>query len=612
MLRTIPTPRVFTFYPGRPFFLSLLAVPCLIASCASAPQKGTDLSASTGAIGARQAAPPSDPRTYYHFILGYQAELAQDTEEALREYRLALRGDPNSVFLKARLASVTFSTGDAAGALQLLDQIDPGQIDDMQTIVMLAGIYAGAGKQDKALQLYDRAIELNPSSSDPHFSKGVLLVNLKRLPEAERAFQAGIEKSKDGPLGYYYLGRIAIETKEFDKAVANFERAMALSPTFEPAYNALASLYESKQDRAKAIGVYRKYLLEANPRNKEVRQHLIRLYLGEKAYQEALAELQQALRDDPDDLDAHLRIGLVYGELKDHGKAISHLQKILAVRPAELRVRDYLGLMYEEMKDYDRAVAAYRENLRLQPTYADGHLHLGFLLYRLKRSSDAVAHLMEVVKLNPKQPDGHLLLGLTYLQMDRYADALDAFQAGIQQNPGNPDLHFNLGTAYDKLNRFDDVVQAMESTLRLDPKHSDALNYLGYSYADRGIHIEEAVSLIKRAVSIKPNNGYYVDSLGWAFFKMGLLDEALTELKRAAVLVTDDPVIYEHLGEIYLGQNRQQDAREAWLRSLELDPSNSKLMQRFRDRGLGDPVDEERIQQARRRAQNRVTTTPTP
>jgi Flp pilus assembly protein TadD len=152
----------------------------------------------------------------------------------------------------------------------------------------------------------------------------------------------------------------------------------------------------------------------------------------------------------------------------------------------------------------------------------------------------------------------------------------------------------------------------MESTLRLDPKHSDALNYLGYSYADRGIHIEEAVSLIKRAVSIKPNNGYYVDSLGWAFFKMGLLDEALTELKRAAVLVTDDPVIYEHLGEIYLGQNRQQDAREAWLRSLELDPSNSKLMQRFRDRGFGDPVDEERIQQARRRAQNRVTTTPTP
>jgi tetratricopeptide (TPR) repeat protein len=266
--------------------------------------------------------------------------------------------------------------------------------------------------------------------------------------------------------------------------------------------------------------------------------------------------------------------------------------------------------MYEELKQPDRAIEAYQENLRLQPSYADGHLHLGFLLYRLKRSSEAIPHLAEAAKLNPKQPDAHLLLGLTYLQMDRYTDALAAFQTGVQYNPANPDLLFNLGTAYDKLNRFDDLVQAMESALRLDPKHSDALNYLGYSYADRGIKIAEAVSLIKRAVSIKPNNGYYVDSLGWAFFKMGMLDEALTEIKKAALLVTDDPVIYEHLGEIYLGQNLIREGREAWLRSLELDPSNAKLMQRYRERGLGDPAQEERVQQARRKISQHATPQP--
>jgi tetratricopeptide (TPR) repeat protein len=233
-------------------------------------------------------------------------------------------------------------------------------------------------------------------------------------------------------------------------------------------------------------------------------------------------------------------------------------------------------------------------------------MHLGFLLYRLKRFPDAISHLTYAVKLSPKQADAHLLLGLTYLQAEQYETASQAFEAGVLQNPGNPDLHFNQGTAYDKLNRFDDLVRAMETVLRLDPKHADALNYLGYSYAERGIKVEEAVSLTKRAVSLKPENGYYVDSLGWAYFKMGLLDEALTEIKRAASLVGDDPVIFEHLGEIYLKQGLIKEASEAWLRSLELDPSNLKLIERFRERGLGDPTLEERVRQAKRRVTERT------
>jgi tetratricopeptide (TPR) repeat protein len=112
--------------------------------------------------------------------------------------------------------------------------------------------------------------------------------------------------------------------------------------------------------------------------------------------------------------------------------------------------------------------------------------------------------------------------------------------------------------------------------------------------------------LTKRAVALKPANGYYVDSLGWAFFKMGLLKEALTEIQRAISLVGDDPVIYEHLGEIYHKQNQIKEAREAWLRSLEMDPSNFKLIDRFRDRGLGDPTLEERVQQAMRRVSQRA------
>jgi tetratricopeptide (TPR) repeat protein len=595
---------------------SLILVPSIVVSCAAVPQAGTEptqrqLVATTRDLPSKPM-PPSDPRAYYHFILGYQAELERETDRAVREYQAALRGDPSSIFLKARLASLFFSIGDLNNAMRTADRITPSDVHDAPTLVLLAGIYAGGGQSERALRLYDQAIEQKAGGSDPYFSKGTLLLNLKRFTDAEHAFERGIEASKDSPVGYYYLGRIAVETKQLERAIVQFDRSIAVHPTFEPGYIALASVYEAQEDREKAAGVYRRYLENVNPNSKEIRQQLIRLFINSKSYEAALVELQKALAQDPSDLDAQLRTGLIYGELKQYRKAIEQLEKILVLRPAELKVRDYLGLMYEELKDFDQAIRAYQQNLSYQPNYVDGHMHMGFLFYRLKRYPDAIAHLADAIKLSPKHPDAHLLLGLTYLQTEQYTQASTAFEEGIRQNPENPDLHFNLGTAYDKLNRFEDVVKAMEAALRLDPKHADALNYLGYSYAERGIRIEEALSLIQRAVSLKPNNGYYVDSLGWAFFKKGMLSEALAEIQRAATLVKDDPVIFEHLGEIYLKQNRLDEAREAWLHSLELDPSNVKLVERFEAQGFGDPTTEERIRQAKQRVSQHAPSIQTP
>jgi Flp pilus assembly protein TadD len=244
--------------------------------------------------------------------------------------------------------------------------------------------------------------------------------------------------------------------------------------------------------------------------------------------------------------------------------------------------------------------------VQLEPSYFEGHLHLGLLFYRLKQFPEAITHLTQALAINSKQPEAHIVLGLTYLQKDQFDDAAKALEEGISQNPKSADLHFNLGTVYDKLNRFDDVVRVMETAIKLDPHHADALNYLGYSYAERGVKIDQALSLTRQAVALKPSNGYYVDSLAWALFKSGLLTEALTEMKRAVALAGDDPVLYEHLGDIYAKQRNLSDARESWIHALELDPTNSKLMDRFRELGMGDPTQEERIQQAKRRVSEKI------
>jgi len=146
----------------------------------------------------------------------------------------------------------------------------------------------------------------------------------------------------------------------------------------------------------------------------------------------------------------------------------------------------------------------------------------------------------------------------------------------------------------------------MEETIHLDPRHANALNYLGYTYADRGIKLKEALDLINRALTVKPDDGYYIDSLGWTYYKMGNVDEALNQLNRAVALVPDDAVIQEHLGEIYLDKALLQEAKEAWLKSLELDPTNKKLVDRYKTAGFGDPALEERFQKARLRGTNTI------
>ena len=538
-------------------------------------------------------------------MLGYQAELAQDTEGALKEYHAALRSDPSSQLVKARLAGLYFSLGDMPNALRYAEEAAEGGNSDAHVLTQMAGIFASAGQGERAVALIDRAIEQDPTVGDPYFARGLLLLNLKRTGEAEQAMRAGLARSPDSAVGHYHLGRVLLESGKVEEAAASFERAITANPSFEPAYLALTSIYESRHERDRAIAVLKRYLQGVNPQSRDIRHHLIRLYVEAKDYKGAMAELETILDEDPSDLDAQLRVALIYGEQKEYAKAIDRLNLILKARPAEVKIRDYLGYLYEESKDTKKALETYRFNVQLEPTFYEGHLHLGVLYYRLKQFPEAIEHLNRAASLNPKQPEAHIVLGLAYLQKEQYDKSAEAFEEGIRHNPKNADLFFNLGTAYDKLNRFDDVVRVMETAIKLDPHHADALNYLGYSYAERGVRIDQALSLTKQAVALKPENGYYVDSLGWAFFKSGQLTEALTEIKRAVALVGDDPVIYEHLGDIYAKQQRLPDAREAWLHALELDPSNIKLMERFRELGMGDPAEEERVVRAKQRIADR-------
>jgi Flp pilus assembly protein TadD len=113
------------------------------------------------------------------------------------------------------------------------------------------------------------------------------------------------------------------------------------------------------------------------------------------------------------------------------------------------------------------------------------------------------------------------------------------------------------------------MVERLKKVIKINPEHADALNYLGYSYAEKGIHLDEAYSLVKKALALKPDNGYIMDSLGWVYFKSGKYEEALKVLLKAAETVKNDPVVLEHLGDVYDKLGQKEKARVSWGKSIE-------------------------------------------
>jgi len=136
--------------------------------------------------------------------------------------------------------------------------------------------------------------------------------------------------------------------------------------------------------------------------------------------------------------------------------------------------------------------------------------------------------------------------------------------------PENERAYFRLGVVYDKMERKDDSIAAMKQVIVLAPEHANALNYLGYTYADLGINLEEAEKLVQKALALKPDDGYITDSLGWVYYKQGRYQEALAVLLKAAELVADDPIVLEHVGDAYQKLGEKGKALEYYRKSLSI------------------------------------------
>jgi tetratricopeptide (TPR) repeat protein len=184
--------------------------------------------------------------------------------------------------------------------------------------------------------------------------------------------------------------------------------------------------------------------------------------------------------------------------------------------------------------------------------------------------------LKKAAGLNPKNADIYKSLGAIYVKQSKLKEAEGMFRMAADLVPNDAEIHFYLGTIYNELKNYSLAEKEFSRATELNPDFHEALNSLGYLLVEQSKDLERAGQLIRKALVSDPDNGAYVDSLGWYYFKKGNLQEALKEVSRASALI-EDPVVYEHLGDIYLKLGDPEKARLNWQKSLKLDPSREAL-----------------------------------
>lgn len=253
-----------------------------------------------------------------------------------------------------------------------------------------------------------------------------------------------------------------------------------------------------------------------------------------------------------------------------------YLQLALYVHPDHILAHYALGELYDQIQKYDAAADAFGRVPMGTPLWVNAQLRKAYALNSLEKIEDAKALLKELIAAYPDDMRPYYTLGNLLRGNKDYAEAVTYYTKAIEklgpQDQSHWSVYYARGVCYERIKEWQKAEADLKKALELDPDQELALNYLGYSWVDQRINLERAMDLIRRAVQKRPNDGYFVDSLGWAHYRKNDFAQAVKHLERAVELKPDDPVINDHLGDAYWKVGRQLEATYQWKYALGLEP----------------------------------------
>jgi tetratricopeptide (TPR) repeat protein len=512
-----------------------------------------------------------------HFVEGMGLEENGEMERALDAYRKVLNVDPGQSELASRVAALLIQQDDFPQAIDVLKDAIKANPKNAEPYQQLAYIYTRYLKRtDQAIDYANRAIALNPGDVEGY----------QRLVEIELA--AGQERS----------------------ALEALDRALKVNSSDANFWTRLGKLYvailfksdsQPKPDELKKINEVFKRAAEHAGDDPAILKEVADYYAASQQLKEAIPLYLRVLELQPDDANAREKLATGFVLTNQRDKAVEMLEQIIKEHPEKYQPYDLLAqVLDEEARSLQRAnrtdeakakfakvAVNYEQSLLINPNHAGTYVRLAELLLGPLRDADrAVKLLGDARRRFSGAPEIVYYLAIAQREAKQSQQAVATFEEALHEAQLEEDddfvnakFYFNYGAAAEQAGLYDKATDLLRKSIALDPDNSaEACNYLGYMWADHNMNLDEAETMIRRALQSDPNNTSYLDSLGWVEFRKGQYDRALDNLLRAAKTAErEDPVVFEHIGDTYLKLNRTREALEAWQKALTLDPKNKNL-----------------------------------
>lgn len=468
--------------------------------------------------------------------------------------------------------------------------LDPG---DEVLVLEVSRHLLQAKQPERALEIVKRAAARPDASGDIYARLGMIYSQLGKADQALAANRTAIKKSPGSLIGYQNLFLGYMRNKQPREAVSVLDEA-ARQPKVDAEFLvSLAELYASVGAQVSA--------------------------LKESTKGKALAALDRAMKLGPATPLLRLKLADGFSLLGETAKAAELYLEVLKHPPelplVEERVRANLAEIYLRGSDRRRATEQLQAILREDPTNPQAHYYLGRLLLEDKKPAEAADHLSKAILLSPGLESGYFFLALAQIDLDKPSEALATLDKARQKfsqsfalefytslafsrEKAYPEalrhlvaaeviakatdpsqlkegFYFQLGATCERTGDLAQAEQYFEKCLKLAPEFAEALNYLGYMWAEHGTNLSRARELIEKAVKAEPKNAAYLDSMAWVLFKLNQPKEALPYALKAAELSeqSDAATLYDHLGDIYAALKQPEQAREAWRKSVSLEPN---------------------------------------
>ncbi len=480
-----------------------------------------------------------DPRNRELTERAFVASLSNgDMREAVDLATRITRVEPRNSLAQMVLATRSLKARQWPQAREELSRAGGGRQRDLTALVVTAWAQVGAGDVKGGLQLLERL-------NDERFS-------------LFRHFHAGLMLDMSG---------------QSAEALKRLKAAYDIDNTSLRVVDAYARALSRRGDRDEAKRVYQAFdrLL---PRHPMIVDAMSRLDKGQTLEPLIRSPLAGAA-------EVYFGLGLIGSQQNDALVAMVYLRLALYLAPEHGLAVVTLGDIYERVKQYERALDAYDLIVDTSPLYGSAEVQTGMILEGMGRSEEAMRHLEALVARQPRDIDALSALGNVQRARKLYKESAETYSRVIAQVPepkrGDWTLFYFRGIAYERSKQWPKAEADFKQALELFPDQPLVLNYLGYSWVDQGINLADGEKLLRRAVDLRPEDGYIIDSLGWVHYRLGRYEEAVRELERAVDLRPGDPVINDHLGDAYWRVGRKLEAYFQWNHARDLNPEPEDL-----------------------------------